>query len=157
VNTFSPYVWNNWSWAYIRWVLGFACKIRYDRDPLCEHLSFVKQSSWNLLHLEANSLRRLGVSLELPRLWWAVGKFVNVHFTSTGKEERASEVRKVVERDLDWSCLLVGNSSYLNGDIGIMCGDSELHKQITVFILWFASLCSCSPNCLSNLLSYLIL
>jgi hypothetical protein len=29
---FGPYVWNNWSWAYIQWVLGFACKIGYDRS-----------------------------------------------------------------------------------------------------------------------------
>jgi hypothetical protein len=45
---------------------------------------------------------------------------------SQGKEARASEVKKVVERDSAWSWLLVGNSSYLNGDIGITCGDSEL-------------------------------
>jgi hypothetical protein len=45
---------------------------------------------------------------------------------SQGKEVRASEVKKVVERDSAWSWLLVGNSSYLNGDIGITCGDSEL-------------------------------
>jgi hypothetical protein len=35
-------------------------------------------------------------------------------------------MRKVVEIDLVWSWLLVGNSSYLNGDVGIMCDDSEL-------------------------------
>jgi hypothetical protein len=29
-----------------------------------------------------------------------MGKFVKVHFTSTRKEARASEVRKVVEREL---------------------------------------------------------
>jgi hypothetical protein len=44
------------------------------------------------------------------------------------KKERASEVRKVVKRDPTWSWLLVGNSSYLNGDVGIMCGDSELQQ-----------------------------
>jgi hypothetical protein len=32
-----------------------------------------------------------------------MGKFVKVHFTSTREEVRASEVRKVVERDLAWS------------------------------------------------------
>jgi hypothetical protein len=37
-------------------------------------------------------------------------------------------VRKVVERDPAWSWLLVGNSSYLNGDVGITCGDSELRE-----------------------------
>jgi hypothetical protein len=42
------------------------------------------------------------------------------------KEARASEVRKVVERDLTWSWFLVGNSSYLNGDVRITGGDSEL-------------------------------
>jgi hypothetical protein len=55
-----------------------------------------------------------------------VGKFVKVHFASARKEARASEVRKVVERDPAWSWLLVGNSNYLNGDVGIMCGDFEL-------------------------------
>jgi hypothetical protein len=44
------------------------------------------------------------------------------------KEARASEVRKVVERDPAWSLLLVGNSSYLNGDVEITCGDSELRQ-----------------------------
>jgi hypothetical protein len=32
VNTFYPYVWNIWSWAYIRWVLGFGIKTGYDRS-----------------------------------------------------------------------------------------------------------------------------
>jgi hypothetical protein len=32
-----------------------------------------------------------------------VKKFVNVRFTSARKEVIASEVRKVVERDLTWS------------------------------------------------------
>jgi hypothetical protein len=57
-----------------------------------------------------------------------MGKFVNVRFAFVRKEVRASEVRKVVERDLTWSWLLVDNSSYLNGDVGIMCGDSELQQ-----------------------------
>jgi hypothetical protein len=55
-----------------------------------------------------------------------VEKFVKVRFASARKEARASEVRKVVKRDPAWSWLLVGNSSYLNGDVGIMCGDFEL-------------------------------
>jgi hypothetical protein len=46
-----------------------------------------------------------------------MGKFVKVRFTSVRKEARANKVGKVVERDLAWSWLLVGNSSYLNGDI----------------------------------------
>jgi hypothetical protein len=91
-----------------------------------EHLSFVKQSLWHLLLLEVKPPRWLGVALELPRLWWAVGKFVNVRFTSERKEARASEVRKAVERDPAWSLHLVGNSSYLNGDVGITGGDSKL-------------------------------
>jgi hypothetical protein len=71
-----------------------------------------------------------------------VEKFVNVCFTSAWKEARASEVRKVVERDPSWSWLLVGNSSYLNGDIEIMCGDSELrqinpHVNPLVYLLVF--------------------
>jgi hypothetical protein len=55
-----------------------------------------------------------------------MGKFVKVCFAFARKEIRASEARKSVERDPTWSWLLVGNSSYLNGDIGITCGDSEL-------------------------------
>jgi hypothetical protein len=51
---------------------------------------------------------------------------VKVRFTSVRKKTRASEVRKAIERDLAWSWLLVGDSSYLNGDVGITCGDSEL-------------------------------
>jgi hypothetical protein len=50
---------------------------------------------------------------------------MKVHFTSERKEARASEVRKAVERDSAWSWHLVGNSSYLNGDVGITGGDSK--------------------------------
>jgi hypothetical protein len=57
-----------------------------------------------------------------------MAKFVKVCFASARKEARASGVRKVVERDPAWSLLLVGNSSYLNRDVGIMCGDSELRQ-----------------------------
>jgi hypothetical protein len=53
---------------------------------------------------------------------------VKVCFASARTEARASEVRKVVERDLAWSWLLVGNLNYLNGDVGITCGDSELRQ-----------------------------
>jgi hypothetical protein len=53
---------------------------------------------------------------------------VKVCFNSVRKEVRASEVRKVVERDSAWSWLLVGNSSYLNRDVGITCGDSEFRQ-----------------------------
>jgi hypothetical protein len=56
---------------------------------------------------------------------------MKVRFTSVRKEARASEVRKVVERDSTWSWLLVGDSSYLNGDVGITCGDSELRQTNT--------------------------
>jgi hypothetical protein len=55
-----------------------------------------------------------------------MGKFVKVCFAFARKEIRASEARKSVERDPTWSWLLVDNSSYLNGDVGITCGDSEL-------------------------------
>jgi hypothetical protein len=55
-------------------------------------------------------------------------KFVKVCFTSARKEVRASEVRKAVERELAWSWFLVGNSSYLNGDIGIMWCHFELQQ-----------------------------
>jgi uncharacterized protein YndB with AHSA1/START domain len=60
----------------------------------------VKQSLWYLLLLEVKPPRRLEVTLELPRLWLAVGKFMKVRFTFERKEARASEVRKAVERDL---------------------------------------------------------
>jgi hypothetical protein len=53
---------------------------------------------------------------------------VKIRFASARKEARASEVRKVVERDRAWSWLLVGNSSYLNGDVAITCSDSELRQ-----------------------------
>jgi hypothetical protein len=57
-----------------------------------------------------------------------MAKFVKIRFTSVRKEVRASEVRKVIEKDSTWTWLLVGNSSYLNGDVGITCGDSELRQ-----------------------------
>jgi hypothetical protein len=57
-----------------------------------------------------------------------VEKFVKVRFATERKEARASEVRKAVERELAWSWHLVGNSSYLNGDVGITGGDSELRQ-----------------------------
>jgi hypothetical protein len=37
-------------------------------------------------------------------------------------------VRKAIERHPAWSWLLVGDSSYPNGDVGIMCGDSKLRQ-----------------------------
>jgi hypothetical protein len=55
-----------------------------------------------------------------------MGKFMKVRFTSVRKEARANEVRKVIERDLAWSWILVDNSSYLNGDVEITCGDYDL-------------------------------
>jgi hypothetical protein len=57
-----------------------------------------------------------------------MGKFMKVRFTSEGKEARASEVWKAVERDPVWSWHLVSNSSYLNGDVGITGGDFELRQ-----------------------------
>jgi hypothetical protein len=57
-----------------------------------------------------------------------MGKFVKVWFTSERKEARASEVRKAVERDPAGSWHLMGNSSYLNGDVGMTGGDSELRQ-----------------------------
>jgi hypothetical protein len=118
-----------------------------------EHLRFVKQSSCHFLLVEVKPPRWLGVALELPRLWWDVGKFVEVRLASERKEVRASEVRKVVERDPTWSWHLVGNSSYLNGDIGIMGGDSELRQinhcvNLLVWLLMFL---------LSELLEWLII
>jgi hypothetical protein len=92
------------------------------RSSLCalKYLSFMKQSLWYLLFLEIKPHRWLDVALELPRLWWAMEKFVNVHFTFARKEARANGVRKTIERDLTWSWLLIDNSSYLNRDVGII-------------------------------------
>jgi hypothetical protein len=72
--------------------------------------------------LEVKPPRRLGIALKLPRLWWAVGKFVKIRFTSARKEVRTSGVRKMIERDPAWSWLLVGNSSFLNEEVGITNG-----------------------------------
>jgi hypothetical protein len=55
-------------------------------------------------------------------------KFLKVRFTSARKQASANEVRKLVEIDPAWSWLLMGNSSYLNRDVGITCGDSELRQ-----------------------------
>jgi hypothetical protein len=55
-------------------------------------------------------------------------KFVKVRFASTRKEARASSVEKVIERDPAWSWLLVGNSSFLNRDIGSQVDDSKLQQ-----------------------------
>jgi hypothetical protein len=71
----------------------------------------LKQSLWYLLLLEVKSPRWLDVTLELPRLWWVMEKFVKVYFASARKEARSSKVRKVVERDPAWSWLLMDNSS----------------------------------------------
>jgi hypothetical protein len=59
-------------------------------------------------------------------LWWAVKKFVKVHFVFEREEARVSKVRKAVERDPAWSWHLVDNLSYLNEDVGITGGDSKL-------------------------------
>jgi hypothetical protein len=91
--------------------------------------------------------RQLGVAQELSSLWRAMGKFTKVCFTSVRKEVRASEVSKAVERDPAWSWLLVDNSSYLNGDVGITCGDFELrqtnhrvHPLIYLFVFLLSDL-----------------
>jgi hypothetical protein len=57
-----------------------------------------------------------------------MGKFVKVRFTFESKEPKANEVRKAVERDPAWSWHLEGNSSYLNGNVGITGGDSKLRQ-----------------------------
>jgi hypothetical protein len=51
---------------------------------------------------------------------------MKVRFASVRKKVRSSEVRKAVERDSAWSWLLVGDSSYLNEDVGITCSDFKL-------------------------------
>jgi hypothetical protein len=72
-------------------------------------------------------------------------KFVKVLFTSAGKKVSASEVRKVIERDPAWSWLLAGNSSYLNEDVGITCGDFELRQtnpRVNPLVCFFVFLLS---------------
>jgi hypothetical protein len=116
-----------------------------------EHLNVMKESSWHLLLLEVKPPRWLGIELELPRLWWAVGKFVKVGFASATKEARTL-----------WS----GENGWkrpnfeftLGGQLKLpqqRCRDHELvilnfGKQIPVSIPWFASLCSCLLIYLSN-------
>jgi hypothetical protein len=85
-----------------------------------EHLSFVKQSLWHLLLMEVKPPRRLGVALEFSRLWWAGGSLWRSTSPLQGKKQELSGVGKAVERDPAWSLLLVGNSRFLNGYIGIM-------------------------------------
>jgi hypothetical protein len=48
---FWPYVWNNWSWVMIQWVLGFGIKTGYDRGctcswswPFCSHSHLARQT-----------------------------------------------------------------------------------------------------------------
>jgi hypothetical protein len=57
-----------------------------------------------------------------------MGKFVKIRFIFERKESRASEARKAVQRDPAWSWHLVGNSSYLNGDVEIKGDDSKLQQ-----------------------------
>jgi hypothetical protein len=64
-----------------------------------------------------------------------VRKSVKIRFASARKKARASEVRKVVERDMAWSWLLVGNYSYLNGDIGIKPATLAMTKVILIRIV----------------------
>jgi hypothetical protein len=120
----NPSLWG----SYDLWKKNLSGGLRESSLWALEHLSFMKQYMWHLLLLEVKPPRWLGIALELPRLWWAVGKFVKVRFVFEKKEVRGSEVRKAVERDPAWSLHLVGNSSYLNGDIGITCGDSKLRQ-----------------------------
>jgi hypothetical protein len=69
---------------------------------------------------------------------------VKVRFAFEKKEARASEVRKAVERDPSWCWHLVDNSTYLNGDVEIMGGDSKFW-QINLRV-----------NCLVCLLVFLL-
>jgi hypothetical protein len=55
-------------------------------------------------------------------------KFVKVYFVFARKEARSSEVRKALKKDPAWSWFLVGDSSYLSGDVGITSGDSKLRQ-----------------------------
>jgi hypothetical protein len=55
-------------------------------------------------------------------------KFVKVYFVFARKEAISSEVRKALKKDPAWSWLLVGDSSYPSGDVGITSGDSKLRQ-----------------------------
>jgi hypothetical protein len=50
-----------------------------------EHFELHQALVKHLLLLEVKP-PRLGVALEIPRVWWVLRKFVNVHFTSGRKE-----------------------------------------------------------------------
>jgi hypothetical protein len=140
-------------WAIPNTSLWGLCDLReiqvgVEWDPLCEHLSFVNQSLWHLLFLEVKPPRRLVVTIELSRLWWAVEKFVKACFTSARKKQKLSGVGKAVEREPTWSWLLVGNSSFINGDVRITSGwfQTSVNKSLCrtfglprcVLAYWFA-------------------
>jgi hypothetical protein len=63
-----------------------------------------------------------------PKIVVSHGKVCEGPFHLHKEKTRASELRKVIERDPALSWLLVDNSSYLNGDVGITCGDSKLQQ-----------------------------
>jgi hypothetical protein len=112
-----------------------------------EHLSFMKQSLWHLLLLEVKPPRRLGIALELSRLWWVVGKFVKVCFSSARKEATSLWSEESGWKRPGLELALVINSNFLNESRLVI---PNFGKQITVSIPWFATLWSCLLICLSN-------
>jgi hypothetical protein len=55
---------------------------------ILEHFGLRQTLMKHLLLLEVKPSRRLGIALELPSVWWVLGKFVKVGFTSDWKEAR---------------------------------------------------------------------
>jgi hypothetical protein len=62
-----------------------------------------------------------------PKRVVSFGKVLKIRFTSKRKEVRASEVKKGVKKTR-LGVGLVSNSSFLNRDVGITGGDSELRQ-----------------------------
>jgi hypothetical protein len=120
-------------------------------SALCapEHLTFVKQSLWHLLLLEVKPPRWLGVALELSSVWWVLRKFVKIHFAIERKEQELVKWGKRL-KETRLGVGIVSNSTFLNRDVGITVVILNFGKQILVSTVWFAFLCSCYPNCLSD-------
>jgi hypothetical protein len=68
-----------WVKRFVLWTLILSLEHFELRQALVKHL----------LLLEVKPPRWLGVALELPSMWWVLGKFVKVRFTSERKEVRA--------------------------------------------------------------------
>jgi hypothetical protein len=85
-----------------------------------DHFGLRQASLKHLLLLEVKPPRRLGITLELPSMWWDLEKFMKVGFTSERKEGSKLVDWEKWLKETQLGVGLVRNSSFLNGDIGIM-------------------------------------